>query len=244
MKRGWGIVSGSLMNCVLLCGAAGAGPWTQSPGETFTILSLRYLTTELSEEGDAAFRQPSVNGYAEYGLREAITIGAEATGTTGVPGRGAVKGGGLARAFVRARLWEGEEGEIISVEASFGALAEVGQTAFAQPRLSFLYGEGYDDGWYDLATSVRFKGTQADELHSDATYGYRPAEGWMAYFQATTIQRLRPRPGEDITVTRFGLFVGYDIAPDRTLVIGARREFFTVFAPPAFEASVSLWARF
>ncbi|MGB0853303.1 MAG: hypothetical protein ACPGVA_02060 [Pikeienuella sp.] len=244
MKRGWGFVSGSLIFGAHMWGAASAGPWTQEPGETFSMLSLKYLTTQFSETSDATFRQPTLSTYVEHGWREAITVGAEVDATLGIPAKGALQGGGGARVFGRTRLWTSEEGEIISAEASIGFVAEPDQSAHIQPRLSFLYGEGYEHGWYDLATSIRFDGTTIDELHSDATYGYRPAEGWVTYFQATTIQRVRPRLGEDITTTRFGLFVGYEISSDRTLVVGARREFFTVFAPPALEASISLWARF
>lgn len=244
MRRRWGIISGALMTSIALCGAAIGGPWTQAPDETLAIFSLRYITTEFSEPSEAAFRQPTLSLYAEHGLKKAITVGMEAEGTVGVPARGTARGGGGARAFLRGRLWEGEKGEIISAEVSFGVQADVAKAAFIQPRLSFLYGEGYDDGWYDIATSVRLRGGDIDELHSDATYGYRPANGWMTYFQINTIQRLKPKIGEDLTTTRFGLFVGYDIEPDRTIVVGARREFFNTFAPPAVEASISLWARF
>ena len=232
------------MTCAFFAGAALAGPWTQAPGETLSIFSLRHMTTEFTETSDAAFRQPTINLYAEHGMKEAITVGVEAEGSVGLPAKGKARAGGTARAFVRTRLWQGEEGEIISVEGSLGVLSEVGQSAFFQPRFSFLYGEGYDDGWYDIAASVRLKGTEIDELHSDATYGYRPAEGWMTYFQINTIQRLAPRLGEDISTTRLGVFVGYDIEPERTVVLGVRRDFFNTIAPPAVEASLSLWARF
>lgn len=244
MGSRWDIIGSGFLTCALLSGGAMAGPWTQEPDDTLAIVSLRYLTTELNEPSDAAFRQPALNIYAEHGLRDAITLGLEAEGAIGIPSGSAVKGAGGARIFVRTRLWQGEKGETIAAEASVGAIAEIGEAAFFQPRFSFLYGQGYENGWYDIASSVRLRGGKVDELHSDATYGYRPSEGWMTYFQINTIQRLDPKPEEDSTTTQFGVFVGYDISPGRTVVVGARRNFFASFAPTAVEASVSLWARF
>ena len=236
--------AGLMLVSMLPVDRAAAGPWTREPGETFSLVSLRYLTNEFSTDDADAYRQPTASIYAEHGIREAITIGVEAEGSLGLKSDGSMGNAGLARAFARARLWTGEKGEIISFEASLGTQAELDSAPFVQPRMSFLYGEGYEDGWYDLAASVRFRGTKADELHSVATYGYLPAEGWMTYFQATTIQRLEPGPDEDFSTSSFGLFVGYDVAPARTVVLGVRRDFFTTVAPPALEASISFWARF
>ncbi|MEM9145282.1 MAG: hypothetical protein AAGC57_03725 [Pseudomonadota bacterium] len=182
------VLAGAL---VLMAGGAPlsaiAGAWTQKPGSGQAILSASRKSGQFSpfpssrESDDSTFTAL----FAEYGALEGLTVG----GTVFVEfASGDDDNSADVGLFVRQRLWQGEAGDVASVQ--FGAKQEINDLLgddFGGPgadptneiSLRLLYGRGWGFEWGSAFLSTeggyhyQTDGDE-DELRVDITVGAQP----------------------------------------------------------------------
>ncbi|MDX5361438.1 MAG: hypothetical protein LPL00_08390 [Alphaproteobacteria bacterium] len=187
----WLIAALTLASGALLPGSAVAA-WTQKQGEGLAIVRMG------AERADTATGRESrtvLTGYAAYGWRQTVTVGASARADRTVRAGG---GSGIhlqeVAPFVRARLAEGAAGSggwVVSVEARTGL--PTGRLSGAPPRApraweagaALLAGIGHPAGDADAFAVAeagylhRFAGGDAEGTLS-LTAGFRSAS-WLVY---------------------------------------------------------------
>ncbi len=241
----------------LVAFGAQAGSWTRAPGDGFTATTFRYFATDASGR-NPAFRQAGLTVYSEYGLTDAVTIGTEIDQTQRTDPTGSGIQGGRSGAFLRARLWSGVAGDVVS--AQIGASIPVSSTSIAAApggddsrefKGLLQYGRSLStplgDGWGEAALGLaHFTSSRGDEVKLDLTAGIRPDEDWIALAQVFGTFGLRNAAfgGTDFDTVKLKLSVGRQVFGDRTLLIGISRDVLTRRADPGFEVSVSIWSTF
>ncbi len=108
-------------SCVTLTTNAYAGAWTQKQGEGQVILNALYYSTKTlynnqgNKASQAKFSKYELNPYFEYGLTDAVTIGANLSLQRTYQANNSNWGIGDSEFFVRTRLWE-KDGFVLSLE--------------------------------------------------------------------------------------------------------------------------------
>lgn len=176
-----------------LCAVLGAvpaagGAWTQQPGAGQFISSFGHRSNAIPGFGGGDVEDDStfVSLYLEYGLMEGLTLGAISfveivSSETGANNADA----GL---FLRKRLWQGEGGDVASVQV--GAVQSVGGLLggnFDGPNgdptqevsVRAQYGRGFGFGWGSAFLSLEAgyhlqTDGDDDEIRIDATVGGQP----------------------------------------------------------------------
>ncbi len=174
-------------------GAARAGAWTRTRGEGLVIATTARRASPLGAlTGGVADSEANISQiYLEYGLTDALTVGARAYAefSFAAPDRSAASLGG----FLRQRVWQDGNGGIASVQAGYdqpvdsllgGSFALADPGAVPEAHLAGLYGRG----WGGLGSSS-FLSTGAawhwrgdgfdDELRLEATGGHAWSRSWM-----------------------------------------------------------------
>lgn len=238
-------------------GDAAAGAWTKAPGEGFSAQEMRYFRTD--KGGDERFAQAGVSIYLELGLIEGVTVGAKIDQNVRVddPGFGAQSG--RVEAFARGRIWQGEAGDVASVEvggslplSGFQSPASPGGESADEIRGALLYGRGFatewGNGWVDSGIGFsHFTGGRASEIGVDLTLGLKPDENWIAMAQVFATVGLRDEASiadTDYDQVKLKLSLGRRIFGDATLVIGVARDIHTRDTSPGWEATLSIWRPF
>ncbi|MEM7547853.1 MAG: hypothetical protein AAF367_20180 [Pseudomonadota bacterium] len=254
------LCSGGLLGLLLTAlGAelAWAGAWTRQAGDGFTSRTIRYFQTDSGGE-NARFKELGISVYTEYGVIDPVTIGLEID--QGLRLDIAAKGqqGGRTSAFIRTRLWTGEDGDVFSLQFG-GSLPVSGVQSGAIPggddareiKGLMQYGRGFvtdwGNGWAEAALGyAHFTGGRADEIKLDLTTGIRPTENWIGIAQMFGTFSLRDAAfaEPDFDIVKVKLSLGRKIFGNRTLLIGLSRDVYTRGADPGFEVSVSLWSNF
>lgn len=248
-----------LIPCLVLAFAnsAAAGAWTRAADDGFTSQTIRYFATDKGGR-NPTFAQAGLNVYTEYGLTDAITIGIDSdqTARTDAAARGLQ--GGRSGAFIRARIWSGKAGDVISAQlggsiplsAAPSSAAPGGDDANEVKGL-LQYGRGiqtdYGNGWAEVSGGfAHFTGGRGDEIKLDLTAGLRPDENWIGLVQVFGTFGLRNAAfgATDFDAVKLKLSIGRKIFGDRTLLFGISRDVITRGADPGFEISVSLWSSF
>lgn len=235
-------------------GRASAGAWTRAPDEVFTAQSVRYFTTELAEDTDAPFRRVSTDVYLEYGLREGLTLGGKLEFGQRLDGQQE----SFVSGFVRARLWRGAAGDVVSAQLGGGlpvleALApeNITRDVTADARATLSYGRGFVSdlgaGWLDGAVTLRHRsGPPADELKLDLTAGLRPDEAWVTLAQGFATFGLGNDGfgGSDFDVVKLALSVGYRVTETRTLLLAVTQDVHGRNVSLGTEVAVTIWSLF
>lgn len=159
----------AVLVCVLLMTApAWAGAWLRTKGGWFSSTSSTWDNSGRIHNGF----------YAEYGLRDWLTIGVDA----GVSSFGAVK----ALFFTRTSLLKSDEDHKLALEVAAGTSA--GRPVL-RPGLS--YGRGlatpYGSGWLAIdavAAIDLWSGTTSYKV--DSTVGLSPSDSWKTILQFQT----------------------------------------------------------
>lgn len=171
-----------------LPGLAAAGAWTQPEGEGQVIVSGSIgVSPQFGLANDVGDTESSYTSlFVEYGVLEGLTVGG--TAFVELP-EGDTRDNTSSLGFlVRKRLWQGEDGDVASVQVGFvQPLDDVMGDQYGGPgadptqEVSFraLYGRGFGGDW-----GTAFVSTEAgyhlqidddeDELRFDVTAGYGP----------------------------------------------------------------------
>jgi len=201
---GLGWIAASLT--VFAPAAADAGAWTRAAGEGLSIATTARRAAPVGAlAGGVADSEATVSQiYLEYGLTDALTLGAKVymeLSSTDADGSSASLG-----AFLRVRLWQGESGGIASVQGGYahpigslvgGAFALSKPGAVPEAHLAALYGKGWGGDWGSAFVSTGatylWRGEhQADELRFEVTGGYRPWRRWMGMLGLYALAPLGP----------------------------------------------------
>jgi hypothetical protein len=168
--------------------SAEAGAWTQQPGAGQVIASVGRRGAPMpafagdTTDDDSTF----LSLYAEYGIAEGLTLGA--TGFLEIDTMTEEADTADLGLFLRQRLWQGENGDVVSVQAGvrhpiddllgddFGG-PNADPTQEVSLRLQYGRGWGFDwgsafvslEGGYHLQTDG-----DDDEVRADATLGAQP----------------------------------------------------------------------
>lgn len=187
MQRATSLAGLSLLAALYPAAVAG-GAWTRAEGTgQFIVASGRSIAPVGAFAGGAAESDKSfMQIYAEYGLRDGLTIGGTIYGdfsTTSLT-EGVLSGGAL----VRQRLYRDDAGNVVSVEVSGSLPAErwiSGDFARSKPDSTpeagarALYGASWWGDWGSafLSTAAgwtwRSEGA-ADEYRGELSAGYQP----------------------------------------------------------------------
>lgn len=229
----WTAAAAALSAGALSAGGAAAGAWTRPLGETFVSLATGYYATD-----GGGYEETTATLYAEYGWREAWTLGGAVELKQPVGAASDEDRQISLAAFARARLWVGEHGDPVSVQ--FGAILPLEDFTAATPSqnrrerdldVRLQYGRGFATGWgdafVDAQGGVRWRlEDAADEVRLDLTAGLRPAPRWLLLAQSFNTIGLRNATGEgaDFDAYKLAPSIGYEIAPGLTLLLGVERE--------------------
>ncbi len=216
-----------LLAWIGLTNVALAAAWTRAEGSGFLAQSTKFFTTELTSGADPPFRKATASTYIEYGLYEGVTIGGELDYAARADGAEE----SLTRAFVRARLWQGDY-DVMSGEISVGypVLDAVSADSSARDvtpdfRIGLAYGRGLTwgaGGWAEAALSFRKRfRSPADEIKLDLTLGYRPTEDFVLMGQVFGTFGLRNEGpfGANYDALKVSASAGYRITETRTLLL-------------------------
>lgn len=189
----------SIMLAISIClvaGDAGAGAWTLAEGSGQLIMTTgRKIAPVGAFMGGAAESDSNSSQiYAEYGVADGWTVGAVAYGefsTTDLEKMELRLGG-----HVRHRVWSGEKGDVLSLQAGFSAPVEgwLGDLApdslpdsVPEAHLRVLYGRGWQTGWGNSYVSTEagfhWRSEHAeDEMRVDVTAGHEVWKGVLGLF--------------------------------------------------------------
>lgn len=181
----------------LVAGEAAAGAWTQKAGAGQLIASVGRNGAPQSPLSGAGSPVDSTLSqlYLEYGYSDTLTLGGAAFVDVPDADR-AGEGRALVSFFGRQRLWQGEDGDVASVQVGYAHPVEplVGESfgarnpnAVPELRLRALYGRGFWGEWgnafVSLAAGYTWRGEGApDQVQIDGTTGYAPWDCCMILF--------------------------------------------------------------
>lgn len=174
---------------------ARAGAWTLAEGSGQVIMTTG---RRIAPAGAFASGTPDEDAnvaqiFVEYGLAERWTVGAtiyaeiSTTDTREVE----IRAGG----HVRHRVWQGADGDVVSVQAGASlpverwivgeSLADALDDTVPEIDLRALYGRGWQwslgNSFVSVETGLRWRGgDEADELRIDATAGHEAWKGILA----------------------------------------------------------------
>lgn len=194
---------------LLAAGPALAGAWTRPKGEGQVIVTMSATGAAmggmLGSAADGTEGRTATQVYAEYGLREGLTIGAKGFFETGTAEDGTFDGAASVGAFLRRRVWQDEaQGAVASVQIEAQApVEEYIDPAFAVSKpfsttevgLRGQYGRSWWGDWGSAFASLegaytwRGEGQSAD-LRFDTTIGYQPGSRWMALLSVNALSPL------------------------------------------------------
>lgn len=248
-------------------GAAIAGAWTRTRGEGLLIVTTARRASPLGGlTGGVADSEANISQlYLEYGLTDALTLGAKTyvEFSLSEPERSAASAGG----FLRQRLWQDGRGGIASVQAGYdhpvdsllgGSFSLADPGAVPEAHVAALYGRG----WGGLGSSTflstgaawHWRGDGADdEFRVETTAGRAWNRSWMGVLSLFGLIPLGPDTDASLKISPS---VAYTIWP--TGVHHARRPHrrpnpptvqlgvsYDVLNPgDGLGVSVSIWRRF
>ena len=168
-------------------GDALAGAWTQPEGEGQVIVSgsvgVAPFTGFQGDVGDTGSSFTSL--FFEYGMIEGLTVGGTAFVEMPSDDADPTANAGI---FLRKRLWQGEAGDVASVQVGYvQPLDDLFGDGFGGPdahpthelSLRALYGRGFGGDWGSAFVSLeggyhaQLDGAD-DEIRADVTAGYAP----------------------------------------------------------------------
>jgi hypothetical protein len=182
-----------------------AGPWPQAQGGGLVISTMSYLqaSNRLPNAnpavGDGTFSRLDLGFYSEYGITDALTLGAstrlEQVRLHGSSVSGETTGVTDAEFFARPVLWRGQE----SILAAQGTvIVPTGYDLDRNPALGdgavgveprVLFGHGFELGarpsFFDVEAAYRVRfGGPADQIRIDATLGSHLTPNCMVLLQS------------------------------------------------------------
>jgi hypothetical protein len=236
---------------ICTAGNAHAGAWTQDQGKVLVIVTGSYYTTnEFFDNSGHKQSQPTyskyeLNPYAEYGLKDGITIGtnlfldrARQAASPGVPDQ-TNWGLGDSEFFLRARLWQ-KDGFALAAEPmiklpSPDSPSHMPQLGGSHPDAGLGLSGGYGfpafglNHFADVDTQYRYRfGAAKDQLRINATLGISVMPRLMIMPQAFVIYRTAtPRqasftesPADDYDQIKLQLSAVYQLSNGTSLQLG------------------------
>lgn len=174
----------------LLPTAAQAGAWTLPEGRGQTIGSASRKVTPIRAwfGGIAENDTTNTSLFVEYGLWDDVTVGMTVNTDVDLI-RSTVEA--RAGAHVRHRLWTGEAGDVVSVQAGFSApfegvlgydLDPTAPNTAVEADIRVLYGRGWQwslgNSFISSELGLRYRGEGlSDQLRLDLTAGHEPIRG-------------------------------------------------------------------
>ena len=154
---------------------AWGGAWTQAPGAGF--LSAQ---TVADPDGPTGLRR---DRYVELGMMDGVTVGMNSNHTVEIFDQNRFRG--RVESFLRTRLWQGSQGDVISSQVEIGSgFGSPWDKADVTTRL--MWGRGYvtalGPSWAEAAIGWRhqLEDGETDRALASAALGLRPAPGWLA----------------------------------------------------------------
>ncbi len=212
---------------VLACGIAGhaaAGAWTlaKGDGQVISTTGRRIAPVGGLFGGVADDDENSSQIYVEYGVTDGWTLGATAYAAfSATDPQGTEISLGL---HVRHRIWQRENGDVVSLQAGVSAPVEkwlVGAAADSLPgsvpeaHLRALYGRGWQTGWgnsfVSAETGFHWRGEHAaDEWRMDVTAG---TEHWKGVMGLLGVYSIVPVIGDGEASLKIAPSVAYTLWP-------------------------------
>ena len=178
-------------------GTAQAGAWTLAEGDGQVIVTSgrRMAPARAFFEGLADQDSSTLSVFVEYGVTDELTLGVTASGEWDVMTAHTDLQLG---AHVRYRLWQGEAGDVFSVQLGGGLpierwfgdpFAGPSPESVAQAQFGLLYGRGWISDWGNSFATVeaafRWRGgDRADELRLEGTAGHAFSHSFMVLLGA------------------------------------------------------------
>lgn len=186
---------------------AAAAAWTRAQNQYLLVLPVQYATADrqFDDDGDKIdrlrFQQVDVSPYFEYGLTDALTIGAQprfiwVRQANAMGGDDINTGLADVDVFARLRLW-GRDAAALSVQGLVKAPIEADETeaaplGFDQADVegSLLYANAYSAGsgriFYNLDVGYRKRFEDpGDEIHGNGFIGWSPNNGRWTFVLAS-----------------------------------------------------------
>lgn len=271
MRRGWqGILS--LFCCALASGHAQAAAWLQEEGRGEIIVNAVYYTTESSfdnngnERTQPRFTKKEINPYLEYGLTDAITIGANVNFQDLSQDSGGDNAGmGDAELFFRMQVWE-HEGAVVSLQPLIkipgpydsGDAPALGSDQ-TDVEMRVLLGQGFAiplwnayPHFMNVEAAYRYRdGAPSDEWRFDGTLGLRPAEHTLILNQLFSVFALNEKTAplllansRDYDLVKYQLSLVQDIVPGTSVQAGVFRHLSGENTGAGGGALLSVWQAF
>lgn len=203
---------------LLLPVAAWPGPWPREQGTGFVSLSSEYFVARGAEQAYTSF-------YAEYGLSDQLTLGADLGGNDS-------SGDWTAFVFARRPVLQGKGPHQVALELGLGAAPNPLWQAEPVLRPGLHWGRGlktgWGPGWVTLETRLEYRVLSQDSVRkADLTLGVRPRDHTMLIMQVQSgdypasepYLRLAPKYVRRIGRSKAHLEVGlrYGVSSDDSL---------------------------
>ena len=259
----------SLSTVFVCCAAAAfAAAWTQAQEKGIVILSSSYYRSRdyyddlgLHHAQDAYSKQEQ-NIYAEYGIRDWLTLGGSASFTSAQQASFSSYGIDDSTVFLRARLWQGD-GFVFSAAPILKLPSPSSRTqnpvigsghASSGLQLSGGYGfEAFGQHHFaalDASYLYRF-GEPKDQLRLDATLGIGLTDKWMFMPQMFITRRMgsgntgfTQSSGDDYNLATLRLSAVYALTEETSLQLGAYDDISAKNAGAGKGLVVSVWRKF
>ncbi len=185
-------------------GPAHAGAWTRAEGDgQLIVTTARRVAPADAWTGGITTDDTSYSQiYVEYGWEDDLTIGGVIY--TEVDALDIASSTGSVGLFVRQRLWQGQHGDVFSVQVGASHPIEqyvleeydvvpTGSNAF-EVQVRALYGKGWGFDWGNAFVSLEggyhWRDGEADELRFDATAGIEPIKGVLGIMSVYSLTPL------------------------------------------------------
>ncbi len=248
--------------------AAWAGAWPQPPGHWEAIEQFTYYQTQTQgfdsqgrPAGTGTYHQLEFSPYIEYGATDRLTIGIQprVQEVWSSSAAGTKRSDGLAEFNLFARWTLATYAhDVFAVQGNAGlpgaATASNPEVAYrnAEYEARALWGHSFDFGggmsaFTDLEAGYRARmGPDADEVHLDATAGFRPVARWLLLAQSFTTLGLRDNAptGANYTITKLQISAVYSVTQNVAVQAGFYSELAGRNVSLGNAGLVALWLNF
>ncbi len=254
-----------------LASAAQAGAWPQEQGRwlivnqfTFSDTATKGYDNQGRPAGNGSLKQFEFSPYIEYGVTPEWTLGLQprfqvAHLSAPVGQKGASSASGLAEVnlFSRYTLYRWDY-DVLAVQAMLGVPGFAGKNmpTVAAPwpeyEARLLYGHSFDFGknisaFFDTEVAYRLEGGHnADQIHSDTTFGFRPDSDWLAMLQFNATWGLANNTGSGSNYDQYRLSaaIGRRVGADTWLLLGGYTDLGGRNVSLGNGVTVSIWTKF
>ncbi len=245
-----------------------AGAWPQPVGHWQAIEQFTYYQTQTQgyaaqgrPAGTGTYRQIELATYIEYGATGRLTLGIQPRLQTvwNSNGAGTTTSSGLAEFNLFARWTLARyANDVFAVQGTVGL---PGAASAANPAVAYrnaeyearmLWGHSLDLGggmsaFTDLEAGYRARmGPDANEVHLDATAGFRPVQRWLVMAQSFTTLGLRDNTptGANYSITKLQISAVYSLTQHVAVQAGFYSELAGRNVSLGNAGLVALWLNF